>query len=266
MSRTGPRRVVAVIQARLGSRRFPRKTLAPFRNGRPMIEHVVRRVNRMRGVDDLVMAVPVGDRDLVRAVGEFSVRDREPLTPPGTWIRLSTHPNPDPLKAPLGRIVQGPEQDVLWRYWLAATAYRADVVIRITGDCPLWSPRAGEEVLRAFLNAPQQRPFWSNDTTVSGWPDGTDVEVFSMALLERAKHASAMPMSDREHVTSWMRRTLDPQKDIGIVYRRQDDLSRLKLSVDTREDLLRIERLTTQASPLRLRRGGGAELLQPLEL
>jgi spore coat polysaccharide biosynthesis protein SpsF (cytidylyltransferase family) len=215
------RRVVAIIQARLGSRRFPRKSVTRFR-GRPMIEHVIGRVQQMTGVDDIVVTVPTSDTDLIRVVHKLN--DTQDAT----------------LKTT--RVVYGPENDVLWRYWLAATAYQADVVIRITGDCPLWSPRAGEEVLQAFLDDPQGCRYWSNDTTQSGWPDGTDVEVFSMDLLSRARHARvSLSDEDREHVTPWMKRTLYP--DLGMVRRKVDHLSSLKLSVDTRSDLLALERL-----------------------
>ena len=215
------RRVVAIIQARLGSRRFPRKSVTRFR-GRPMIEHVIGRVQQMKGVDDIVVTVPTSDADLIRVVHKLN--DTQDIT----------------LKTT--RLVYGPENDVLWRYWLAATAYQADVVIRITGDCPLWSPRAGEDALQAFLDDPQERRYWSNDTTQSGWPDGTDVEVFSMDLLSRASHARvSLSDEDREHVTPWMKRTLYP--DLGMVRRKVDHLSSLKLSVDTRSDLLALERL-----------------------
>ena len=215
------RRVVAVIQARLGSSRFPRKSVTPFR-GRPMIEHVIGRVQQMSGVDEIIVTVPTSDADLIRVVTKLNETQDETF--------------------PTTQLVYGPEKDVLWRYWLAGTAYQANVVIRITGDCPLWSPCAGEAVLEAFLADPQERQYWSNDTTRSGWPDGTDVEVFSMDLLSRARRARAsLTDEDREHVTTWMKRTLYP--DLGMVRREFDELSALKLSVDTRSDLLALETL-----------------------
>ena len=214
-------RIVAVIQARLGSRRFPRKSLALFR-GRPIIEHVIERVCRMPLVDEVVVAVPTKDADLIDAVTRYGSR------------LINTDAGRRPVS-----VVCGPEKDVLMRYWLACTAHKADVVIRITGDCPMWSSRAGEEVLRAFLDDPEERQFWSNDTTQSGWPDGTDAEVFSMELLTRAKKSRSLTVGDCEHVTTWMKRTVYP--DVGIVRRKIDALSSLKLSVDTRSDLSELE-------------------------
>jgi len=217
------RRIVAVIQARLGSRRFPRKSLALFR-GRPIIEHVIERVCRMPLVDEVVVAVPTKDDDLVDAVTRYGSR------------LINTDAGRRPVS-----VVCGPEKDVLMRYWLACTAHKADVVIRITGDCPMWSPRAGEEVLRAFLDDPEERQFWSNDTTQSGWPDGTDAEVFSMELLTRAKKSRSLTVGDCEHVTTWMKRTVYP--DVGIVRRKIDALSSLKMSIDTPSDLFALEAL-----------------------
>ena len=213
---TGTRRVVAVIQARLSSSRFPRKSIASFR-GKPMILHVIDRVRQVPSVDAVVAVVPTDDTALIEVL----------------------------RSADLDGIVQGDERDVLMRFWLAAMRYRADVVMRVTGDCPLWSPSAGEGVLQAFLHDDQERSFWSNDTTMSGWPDGTDAEVFSLELLRRARHArSTLTASDREHDTTWMRRAEDER--CGVYTRPTDDLSRLKLSVDTITDLLRIEPLPAQ--------------------
>jgi spore coat polysaccharide biosynthesis protein SpsF (cytidylyltransferase family) len=206
-------RVVAIVQARLSSVRFPRKSIAPFR-GKPMILHIIERVRQVPSVDAVVAVVPTDDTALIEVL----------------------------LEGNLDGIVRGSERDVLTRFWMAASRYGADVVMRVTGDCPLWSPLAGEGVLQAFLNDQTHRQFWSNDTTMSGWPDGTDVEVFSFDLLRRARHARlTVTASDREHVTTWMRRT--EGRRCGVYTRPADALSRLKLSVDTITDLLRIELL-----------------------
>jgi len=216
------RQVVAIIQARLGSSRFPRKSLAMFKH-RPMIEHVIQRVQQVPLIDEVVVTIPTLDKALIDVVRDYGSR------------LVNTDVGNRPV-----RIACGPEQDVLLRYWLAACEYQADVVVRVTGDCPLWSSKAGNTVVKAFLEDKKRRAFWSNDTTLSGWPDGTDVEVFSMDLLRQARNArSTLTNDDREHVTTWMRRQLHGK--CGVVYRKEDNISSLKLSVDTIMDLLRIE-------------------------
>ena len=84
---------------------------------------------------------------------------------------------------------------------------------------------------------------------MSGWPDGTDVEVFSVELLKEADKSASCPdrfkaypeivKEDREHVTSWMRRNAQ----CGVYKRKQDRWSKTKLSVDTPEDLIKLQAL-----------------------
>lgn len=208
---TGARKV-CVIQCRLGSRRFPRKAIARL-HGRPLIAHVVERVRKVPSLDSVVVAVPTNDLDLIKVLRDLNVG-----------------------------IVLGPEHNVLRRFWLAAVAEQADIIMRVTGDCPMWSPEAGEGVLRSYLDDPTRREFWSNDTTQSGWPDGTDTEVFSRQLLTRARFArSTITKSDCEHVTTWMKREVEERA--GIYERVTDDTSKLKLSVDTKDDLRRLEKM-----------------------
>jgi len=201
--------VVAIIQARLGSSRFPQKSLADF-HGKPMIVRVVERVAMVDRIDRIVIAVPFHDNELIDTLRDHDIKN----------------------------IVRGPEDDVLVRIWLAAAVHRADVVMRVTGDCPVWSPAGGAQVLRAYLRDKQRRQYWSNDTLRSGWPDGTDTEVFSFNLLKRSRYArGTIAVSDREHVTTWMRRNQGDR--CGMVTREMDSLSRMKLSVDHPIDLER---------------------------
>ena len=131
---------------------------------------------------------------------------------------------------------QGSESDVLSRYIHAARLEQADVIVRVTGDCPLWSSTAGDEVVRAMQDDPFC-DFASNDTLVSGWPDGTDVEAFSRELLDSASAAEDVTAYDGEHVTPWLKRRA--RKRV-IIRRPFDQFSKIKLSVDTSEDLERV--------------------------
>lgn len=161
------RRVAVIIQARLGSSRFPRKVLAPI-EGKPMLQRVYERARMIDGIDDCVIAVPQKDHDLI------------------DWIRRT-----------LGAcMVLGSEDDVLDRYYAAATSIGADVIVRLTGDCPLLDADLASDVLRDFLQAPVD--YASN---LSPAADGTDCEVFSRSALRCAWARS----EDREHVTSWLR-------------------------------------------------------------
>jgi spore coat polysaccharide biosynthesis protein SpsF (cytidylyltransferase family) len=204
-------KIVAVIQARLGSKRFPRKSLSNY-NGESLVRHVTRRVKQVHSVDKVVAAVPLKD--------DLSLRDEF-------------------IDSGADDVVFGSENDVLQRFWHAAALHKASLVVRVTADCPVWSPEACEGTIQSFLTDKQNRQFWSNDTLVSGWPDGTDVEVFSIDLLNQTRLAQDLTDFDREHVTPWMIRNVK----CGTYKREFDKWSETKLSIDTPEDLLNLQSL-----------------------
>lgn len=209
-------RVVAIIQARLDSERFPRKVLAHLQ-GKAILQHVVDRTSRIEGLDAIVVTCPSSDGPAISAI-----------------VRRPT-PVPVMVYAP-----PVPAEDVLQRYVSAAECAGAAVIVRITADCPLLNPKVSTRVLRAFLDSQGAYDFVSNDIESSGYPDGWDTEVFTAALLSRA-HAEAVDPADREHVTTWMKRADDVRR--MVVMTDQPDTRLMdKVSVDTPLDLARLER------------------------
>ncbi len=161
-------KVVCVIQARLGSTRFPRKVLQDI-GGKPMIAHVVERVRAVPGISHVVVAVgKESDASEMLKAAPCAVSSFD-------WID---------------------EADVLRRYVEASERY--DVVMRVTADCPLWAPDIAEDVLLAHVGE-----YTSN--LAHGYVDGTDVEVISRAALQRACAWTRDP-HDKEHVTPWLKR------------------------------------------------------------
>lgn len=207
-------RVVAIVQARLGSSRLPGKALLTL-GGRPLIAHVLERARAIAGVSEVILATSENYRDqsLVQAAVAQGIRS-----------------------------FCGSEWDVLGRMRAAAEWARADAVMRLTGDCPFLDPAICDEVLSAF-HATSPDYIW-NDTHRSGFPDGLDAEVFTREALELAA-TQAIDRGDREHVTPWMRRELR----CGVVVCADGDHSALKLSVDTREDFERAQAIA-RALPL----------------
>ena len=193
---------LCVIQARLGSSRFPRKALADL-GGKPLIRHVVERASAIRGVGEVVLAVP--EREVVA-------------------LCYCSH-------------VVGPmvaEDDVLGRFAAVRAYYpEADTVMRLTGDCPLLDPRIAEQVLALYRATPGCEYAWN---VAPGYIDGTDVEVFSAAALRWA-HRCATDPYDREHVGPWIRR------HCKVATLLPDAPSTLKTSVDTPDDLERVRTL-----------------------
>ena len=164
---------LALIQARMGSSRFPGKVLEDI-SRRPMLWHVVNRVRKARRVDRVVVATTdsVADGPIARFCELEGIA-----------------------------CFRGNEQDVLDRFYQAAKANRADVVVRITADCPLIDPAVIDRVLERFERG--DCDYVSNVVRYT-YPDGLDTEVFSLAALERAWREAGKP-SEREHVTPYLR-------------------------------------------------------------
>ena len=165
--------IVAIIQARVGSTRLPGKVLADIA-GEPMLTRVVSRVAAAKKVGAIVVATSTSPAD--DQVVELCAANRT-------------------------AVFRGSESDVLDRFYQAAKAYRAAIVVRITADCPLIDPEIIDRVIAEYLTDGCD---YVSNTMVCSYPDGLDVEVFSFAALESAWR-DARHASDREHVTSYLR-------------------------------------------------------------
>lgn len=205
-----PAPTVAIIQARCGSTRLPRKVLEPILD-RPMLWWVVNRVRAARLVDEVVIATTdlPGDDDLA------ALCDAE------QWPCF-----------------RGSESDVLDRYHAAATMFEAGAVVRITGDCPLIDPDVINRSIATFRSACPSVDYASN-CQVRTFPRGLDAEVFSMRALERAWKDDTRP-EWREHVTPYIYRS-GRFRLADVV--NPEDYSRFRWTVDTREDLAVVRRL-----------------------
>jgi spore coat polysaccharide biosynthesis protein SpsF len=210
-------RVVAVIQARMGSSRLPGKSLRPL-VGVPMIGRVVERARRIPGVDEVRMAIPdlAEDDDLAEYLSTLVVG-----------------------------LTRGSETDVLDRFARAAREAHADVVMRLTGDCPLLSPGVSGRVLAEYLERRSSCDYASN-TLERSFPRGLDTEVFSRSMLSLADR-EATAASDREHVTPFLWRQPERFRLHAVVD--AADRSSHRWTVDTEEDFELVRRLYTELEP-----------------
>ena len=128
------------------------------------------------------------------------------------------------------------ESDVLSRYWEASSGF--DAVMRITSDCPLIDPQACRDVLNAF----GYHDYAANDLkSLTRYPDGLGCEIFKRSALKWAHvHAKG---EDREHVTQWIRRHCKDGFECFHVSCPYPEATKLKLSVDTQEDLELVRRI-----------------------
>lgn len=194
-------KTVAIVQARMGSTRLPGKVLMPI-DGVPMIELLLARLARSTEVGRIVVATSV-----------------DPLNDP-----LADH-----VRALGYACERGSELDVLDRFVQAIRANPADIVVRITGDCPLVDPALVDEAVRAFKASGAD---YLSNTAPPTWPDGLDVEVFSAAALECAGR-EAHESYDREHVTPYLR-TVGRFTQASL--RNPEDWSSLRWTVDEPAD------------------------------
>jgi Glutamate-1-semialdehyde aminotransferase len=166
-------KTVAIVQARMGSIRFPNKVMRPI-CGIPMIGLLLNRLSKSKYIDLIVLATSIDPRN-------------EPL------VRY--------VKSLGYEIYQGSEEDVLDRFYKAAKIAGANVVVRITGDCPLIDPDLVDAVIIRFQ---KMNVDYATNTMPQTYPDGLDVEVFTFKALEAA-WIQTEETRHREHVTPFIR-------------------------------------------------------------
>jgi spore coat polysaccharide biosynthesis protein SpsF len=162
-------KVVATIEARMTSTRLPGKVLLSAL-GRPMLHHLVSRLRAVPSIDEIVLATTTNSTD-------------DPLMAFAAAEKLTAF--------------RGSEDDVMARVIDAAEHGGADVVVEITGDCPIIDPDLVEQTIRMFFH--HDADYVSN-ALVRSYPDGMDTQVFSLEALRRSASMTSDPL-DREHVS-----------------------------------------------------------------
>jgi spore coat polysaccharide biosynthesis protein SpsF len=201
--------VVAIIQARMGSSRLPGKVLMDI-SGATMLDRVVSRVRQARLLNQIVVATST------KSIDDPVVRETE---------RLNVFS------------FRGSENDVLDRYYRTAQSFRADVIARVTSDCPLIEPKIIDKVTNAFLNGGLD---YSSNTLVRTYPRGLDVEVFSIAALTKAWEQASKDYQ-RVHVTPFLYENPGLFKLQSITSK--CNYSKYRWTVDTSEDLELVRRI-----------------------
>ncbi len=202
-------KTVAIVQARMASSRLPGKVLADV-SGRPMLDHVIRRARWARLLNVVSVATSRGSAD--DAVARF-------CSDSGVSC------------------FRGSEADVLDRYYRAALELDADIVVRLTGDCPLLDPAVIDKVIRCFHEGDHD---YVSNTLEPSYPDGLDTEVFRRQALERAWREAQLA-SEREHVTPYIWNHPELFRLANV--RHDRDLAGLRWTVDEPEDLQFVRRI-----------------------
>lgn len=203
-------KILAIIQARMGSERLPGKVIKPIIN-KPMITYTLERLKKSRYIDEIILATSNLEKDN---------RLEEVAVSCGFTV------------------FRGEENNVLKRYKEASEIHNGDIIIRITGDCPLIDPLIVDEAICYYL-------INNFDYVRLDVPDsfirGFDVEIFSKEALE-ITYNSAIDEQYKEHVTLYMYK--HPEKfKIGYIKGTDFYNKNYRLCVDTHEDFEVVKRI-----------------------
>ena len=202
-------KIVAILQARMSSSRLPGKVLRPILK-QPMLAHQIARINRSKYIDELVVATSNEQSD--QAIVTF-------------------------CKTSNIKCFQGSLPDVLDRFYQAAKEYKAHIVVRLTGDCPL---NDAEIIDRAIEEHKANDNDYTTNSILSDDPnnkftfaDGLDVEVINFETLTKLWSDTSENFY-REHVTSYVR-LHSSEFNVGY-FHHTPDISMFRLTVDEPED------------------------------
>ena len=210
-------KVVAIIQARMGSTRLPGKILKKVMD-KTLLEYQLERVQQSTLIDEIIVATTEKEQD--QAI-----------------VKLCEQ---------LGqKVYRGSENDLLSRYYGAAIQRKADVVVRLTSDCPLIDPKVIDGVIQLYLKRQVDIDYASN-TLERTYPRGLDTEVFSFEALQKA-HEQALLERDREHVTTYIYTNLSEFRLVNFTC--GQSLGSHRWTVDTEEDFELIKRILEHLYP-----------------
>jgi spore coat polysaccharide biosynthesis protein SpsF len=214
-------RIVATIEARMTSSRLPGKVLMTA-GGVPMLEHLVTRLKAVASIQTIVLATTVNKAD-------------DPL------IEFSKQENIN--------YYRGSEDDVMLRVIEAAESVNADIIVEITGDCPIIDPKIVEKTIQMFL---AHSADYVSNAHIRSYPDGMDTQVFKLETLKHSISMTDDPL-DHEHVTLHIRNHPEIFSHVHLVAPPELHWPELGLTLDEPDDyklLIKIIEYFEPSNPL----------------
>lgn len=210
-------KTVIIDQARMTSTRLPEKVMKEVL-GKPLLEYQIERLRGANEADEVVIATTTNNTD-------------QPIVELCNRLEVAYY--------------RGSEEDVLSRYYEAATEFGADIVVRVTSDCPLIDPAIVDKVIKHYKDNRDSYDYVSNTLTRT-YPRGMDTEVFSYKVLHDAFY-NAKEQPEREHVTPYI--CWQPECfRLGNVSNHENQ-SQYRWTVDQIEDFLLIENIIKALYP-----------------
>ncbi len=194
-------KTIIIVQARIKSSRLPGKVILKVQN-EPLIIKLLKRLNLSKEVDKVILAIPRSKQDIL--IKKILIKNKY-------------------------EFYEGDEKNTLKRYYYAAKKFKADIIVRITADCPFSDPQLIDNFLKKFRKS--QVDYLSNTLTPT-FPDGLDIEIFSFKTLSKT-FKLAKSKYDKEHVTPYIKRNkIFSKKNISF----KKNLSKLRWTLDQQED------------------------------
>ncbi len=215
-----PQKIVIVVQARMSSTRFPGKVLKPIL-GKSLLNRMIERLQMIRHETTIVIATSDAEQDDI----------------------IETEANV--IGVPCFR---GSLNNCLDRHYHTGKAYDADLVIKIPSDCPLIDPHVIDQVLDFYFEHEGDYDFVSNLHPAT-WPDGNDVEIMTMACIEKAWKEASRPL-ELEHTTPYIWENPDKFRIGNMTWPAELDYSMShRFTIDYPEDYLFIKRVYEELHP-----------------
>ncbi len=210
-------KIVATIEARMDSSRLPGKILKEV-YGKPMLERLVERVRRAKLIDEIVVATTTAPNDqaTVEACQKMGVK-----------------------------CFRGSSEDVLDRVLKAAQTHKADLIVELTGDCPLLDPEIIDSVISRYLENGYD---YVSNVIERTFPRGMDTQVFSVKVLERVNRLTQDPV-DHEHVSLYIYEHPETFQLGNVAAPAELRRPELRLTVDTQEDLMLVREIYSRLYP-----------------
>jgi len=225
--------VIAIIQARMGSSRLPKKVLMDI-DGTPSLKFMINRVKKSKLIDKTIVATTNSESD--NEIVDFC-KDNDIL------------------------FHRGSEDDVLDRYYQTAKEYKATTVVRLTSDCPLIDPDLIDDTINLYKQKKVDYASNAVPPDKKKYPDGSDVEVFSFDALQRS-WVETTDLKDREHVTFYM---WDKRDNFNtIMLDNEHDWGRYRITVDYIEDLELVRKIVKKLNDNNLD-GSTKEIIEIIE-
>ena len=199
-------KIAIIVQAREESVRFPKKVLYPIL-GKPLIINILDRLKKSKLKNTIIVAIPKNKKNI----------DLEKI-----------------LKKNKHKVFKGHEENVLKRYYDAAKKYKADIIIRITADCPFVDSKIIDKLIKILI---KKKFDYASNTLKPTYPDGLDTEVFTFKALKEAQK-KAKSKYDKEHVTPYIKRNKRFKK-FNLKYK--TNTSSFRLTVDEKRDMELVE-------------------------